>query len=235
MPVLFTEQFDDHLIHVLEVRGRPAFLPRELAVAAGYGEDGQRFLDQVFQEWATGLDEDDDVGQLTTREFDALKRDLPGMTDRALGIVLFATGAERCLQRARVRRARELLTFVRDTVLPRFAELTGSVLPAEAPPPSRSTSLAAAMRGEPARVRTSALQDAVAKLKSLGVRVRKAESRAAGFRAIVEMAESLREEHVVTHEEWGALRVEAVEHLLGRGLRTRLGLADLLAGMPAAS
>ena len=59
--------------------------------------------------------------------------------------------------------------------------------------------------------------------------------RAAGFRAIVELAESLREDHVVTHEEWGALRVEAVEHLLGRGLRTRLGLADLLAGMPAAS
>ncbi len=76
----------------------------------------------------------------------------------------------------------------------------------------------------------------MSKLKALGGKLRKVERRSVGYRALVELAEALREDNVVTHEEWGALRVEAVEHLLGRGLRTRLGLADLLTeAQPAAS
>ena len=234
MSVRFTETFDNHPIHVLDVRGRPAFVPCELAIAAGYQEEGRRFLDQIFHDWAAGLDEDEDVAQLTPVELDALKRDLPGMSDLKLGVVLFGSGAERCLRRARARRARELLAFVRGTLLPRFDEMTGDE-PENPPRSAGSTALAKVIAGDPMRTGKGALHDALAKLKALGGRIRKVEGRGVGYRALVELAEALREEHVVTHEEWGALRVEAVEHLLARGLRTRLGLADLLDEAPAAA
>ena len=234
MSVLFTDHFDQHPLHVLVVRGRPAFVPCELAIAAGYQEEGRRFLDQIFHDWAAGLEEDDDLAQLTPTELDAIKRDLPGMSDAKLGVVLFASGAARCLGRARARRASALLEFVRTTLLPRFEELTQEE-PATPSNARGSTALAAVLAGDPKRARTSALQDALAKLKGLGGRIRKLESPSVGYRALVELADALREDHVVTHDEWGALRVEAVEHLLGRGLRTRLGLADLLAEGPAAS
>lgn len=218
------------------MRGRPAFIPSELAIAAGYQEEGRRFLDQIFHDWAAGLDEDGDLAQLTPAELAAAKRDLPGMSDTKLGVVLFASGAERCLRRARARRAGALLSFVQETLLPRFDEVTEEPAPAVNPlvAPER-TSLAALMRGEFPPTR-SVLADAMSKVKALGGKLRKAEGRCVGYRALVELAEALREDKVVTHEEWGALRVEAVEHLLGRGLRTRLGLADLLTeAQPAAS
>lgn len=233
MSVRLAETFDNHPIHVLEVRGRPAFVPCELAIAAGYQEEGRRFLDQIFHDWAAGLDEDDDLAQLTPAELDSVRRDLPWMSDTKLGVVLFATGAERCLRRARARRAQALLEFVQTTLLPRFDELTEEPEPEPAPSGYGSTALAAVIGGDTKRAPTTALQDALAKLK--GGQIRKVEGRTVGYRALVELAEALREDHVVTHEEWGALRVEAVEHLLGRGLRTRLGLADLLAEAPAAS
>ena len=235
MSVRLAATFDAHPIHVLEVRGRPAFIPCELAIAAGYQEEGRRFLDQIFHDWAAGLDEDDDLAQLTPAELDGVRRDLPEMSDTKLGVVLFATGAERCLRRARARRAQALLEFVQTTLLPRFDELTEEPEPETAPSGYGSTALAAVIRGDTKRAPTTALQDALAKLKGLGGQIRKVEGRSVGYRALVELAEALREDHVVTHEEWGALRVEAVEHLLGRGLRTRLGLADLLAEAPAAS
>ena len=234
MSVRFTETFDNHPIHVLDVRGRPAFVPCELAIAAGYQEEGRRFLDQIFHDWAAGLDEDDDVAQLTPVELEALRRDLPGMTETKLGVVLFASGAERCLRRARARRAQALLVFVQGTLLPRFDEM--AVDEPESPLSlAGSTALAKVIAGDPKRAAKSALHDALAKLRALGGRIRKVEGRGVGYRALVELAEALREDHVVTHEEWGALRVEAVEHLLERGLRTRLGIADLLAEAPAAS
>ena len=234
MSVRFTSHFETHPIHVLEVRGRPAFIPCELAIAAGYQEEGRRFLDEIFHDWAAGLDEDDDVAQLTPVELEALKRDLPGMSDLKLGVVLFGSGAERCLRRARARRAQELLAFVRGTLLPRFEEM--NVDEPESPPRSTgSTALAKVIAGDAKRTGKGTLHDALTKLKALGGRIRKVESTGVGYRALVELAEALREDHVVTHEEWGALRVEAVEHLLGRGLRTRLGLADLIAEAPAAA
>ena len=224
MSVLFIEHFDHHPITVLEVRGRPAFLPCELAVAAGYAEEGKRFFDQIFWEWAQSLDEDDDVAQLVGAELAAIKREVPAFAEASVGVVLFPTGAERCLRRSHARRARELVTFIHGTLLPRFVQLTlGEVTPTARP--AGSTSLAKAMEG--ARTRKTAIRDAFMQLRRLGVKFQKVDEQKQGYRELVHLADALREDHVVTHEEWGALRVEAVEHLLGHSLRTRLALADL--------
>jgi hypothetical protein len=232
MSVLFIEHFDHHPITVLEVRGRPAFLPFELAVAAGYAEAGKRFVDQIFREWAQSLDEDDDIAQLVGGELAAIKREVPAFADASVGIVLFPTGAERCLRRSHARRARELVTFIHGTLLPRFVQLTlGEVTPTARP--AGSTSLAKAMEGERERTRKAAIRVAFAKLGRLGVKFRKVDEQKEGYRELVHLADALREDHVVTHEEWGALRVEAIEHLLGRSLRTRLALADLFLPIPA--
>jgi hypothetical protein len=224
MSVLFIEHFDHHPITVLEVRGRPAFLPFELAVAAGYAEAGKRFVDQIFWEWAQSLDEDDDIAQLVGVELAAIKREVPAFADSSVGIVLFPTGAERCLRRSHARRARELVMFIHGTCLPRFVQLTtGDQTPTAGP--AGSTSLAKAMEGAPTR--KTAIRDAFAQLRRRGVKFRKVDDQKEGYRELVHLADALREDHVVTHEEWGALRVEAIEHLLGRSLRTRLALADL--------
>ncbi|MFZ5480654.1 MAG: hypothetical protein ACOZNI_28080 [Myxococcota bacterium] len=223
MTVLFTVDFDDQPITVLEVRGRPAFLPRQLAIAAGYSAPGQRFVDQIVRDWAGSLEEDEDIARLDGAELAALRRDLPDWPDVRDGLVLFLRGASKCLRVARVRRSLALADFLGDTVLPRFVGAVGSS------PPLARTALARAMAGEEVPSGSkAALAEAVAKLKALGVRFRKADDRKGEYRELVQLADALREDHVVTHEEWGALRVEAMEHLLGRPLRTRLGLADLI-------
>jgi hypothetical protein len=229
--VLSCDPFDDHPIHVLEVRGRAAFIPCELAIAAGYREGGRRFLDEIFNDWAAGLEEDDDLAQLTPTELAAVKRDLPGMSDTKLAVVLFASGAMRCLRRSRARRSQDLLEFLRTTLLPRFEALipVTQAMPAGSAP---SNALAKAIGGEQAPARSTALREAFAQLKRLGVKLHKVSDRKEEYREILHLAEGLREDHVVTHEEWGALRVEAIEHLLGRPLRTRLALADLFVPIP---
>ena len=68
MPVLFTAFFNEHPITVRQIRGRPAFLAHELGIAAGYADDGQRFVDQIVREWAPCLDEDDDIAQVVGRK-----------------------------------------------------------------------------------------------------------------------------------------------------------------------
>jgi hypothetical protein len=228
--VLFTVDFDDQPVTVLEVRGRPAFLPRQLAIAAGYTAPGQRFINQIERDWAGSLEEDEDLTRLTGAELAALRRDLPDWPDVREGLVLFLAGADRCLRAAHVRRSVALADFLADTVVPRFVGAVGSS------PPLARTALARALAGERAPTSTkSALADAVNKLKALGGRIQKLPDTEQGYRALLKLADDLREDNVVTHEEWGALRVEAVEHLLGRGLRTRLGLADLFAERRAAA
>lgn len=231
MTVLSCDPFDDHPIHVLKVRGRAAFIPCELAIAAGYREGGRRFLDEIFNDWAAGLEEDDDLAQLTPAELAAVKRDLPGISDTKLAVVLFASGAVRCLRRSRARRSQDLLEFVQTTLLRRFDGLTPVSRPASADTPS-SNALALATEGERAPTRSAALREAFTQIRRLGVKLRKVSDRKEEYRELVHLADGLRVDHVVSETEWGALRVEAIEHLLGRPLRTRLALADIFVPIP---
>src|SRR5947207_2761162 len=51
----YTTRFLDSPVHVLELRGRTAFLAHEVGAAAGYAEDGDRFLQMLTTEWAPSL------------------------------------------------------------------------------------------------------------------------------------------------------------------------------------
>ena len=219
MTVLFGAEFENQPITVLEVRGRPAFLPRQLAIAAGYSEPGHRFTEQITREWAPSLEEEEDLVYLFGRAYRTLQRELPDWSGVRYGLVLFYTGAEKCLRFAQVRRSRALAEFLMETVLPRFVAITGSDRP------RGSTTLAQGMAGESAPPPKSALADAVTKLRGLGGRLQKLEEFQQGFRELVKLADELRAAGIVTDAEWACLRVEAMEHLLGRGLRTRLALA----------
>lgn len=223
MTVLFTIPFADQPITVLEVRGRPAFLPRQLAIAAGYAAPGQRFVNQIVRDWAGSLHEDEDLAWLAGAELASLRRDLPDWPDVREGLVLFLVGADKCLRVAQVRRSLALADFLAETVVPRFVGAVGSS------PPLARTALARALAGEkvPAAGAKFALAEAVARIKALGGRFQKLADTQQGYREFVRLAEELRAAGLVTHEEWGALRVEAIEHLLGHALRTRLALADL--------
>ncbi len=228
MTVLFTLDFEGQPITVLEVRGRPAFLPRQLAIAAGYSAPGHRFTEQITREWAPSLEEEEDLAYLSGSAYRTLNRELPDWPDVRHGLVLFYTGAEKCLRFAQVRRSRALAEFLMETVLPRFVAITGSDRP------RGSTALARAIAGEKLPAPKSALADAVAKIKGLGGRIQKLEDFQHGFREFVRLADDLRAIGVVTDGEWGCLRVEALEHLLGRGLRTRLTVAEPLHPTPEA-
>lgn len=246
MSVLFTATFDGHPINVLQLRGRCAFLAHELGVAAGYSGDGQRFVDQIVNEWAASLDEDDDLAQVVGKELGVLVREVPLPPTTTSALVLFPTGAERALLRSHVRSSRALVCFLHDEVLSRVIAFNrantpaqgrtgdgggGTPVPAE-PRATLGSALARAIAGEPKPTPGRALADAVDKLKALGKRIDSIERRKAAYQEILALAGDLRDEGLITAEQWAALRVEAVEELLGRSMRAPLPAFGFDLAMP---
>lgn len=219
MSVLFTAHFDGHPINVLQIRGRTAFLVHELGVAAGYSGDGQRFVDQIVHEWAASLDEDDDVAQVVGKELEVLKREVPLPPSTTTALVLFPTGAERCLLRSHVRCSRALACFLRDEILSRVVAFN------HANTPARGTS--GDEQGAPApRTLAGALAEAIANARpaprSGFADAVELARRKETYREMIRLAEDLRDEGMISTEQWAALRVEAVEDLLGRSMRSPL-------------
>ncbi len=234
MSVLFTAFFNEHPITVLHIRGRPAFLAHELGIAAGYADDGQRFVDQIVREWAPCLDEDDDIAQVVGNELGVLKREVPLPPNTTTTLVLFPTGAERCLVRSHARAARRLVCFIHDEVLSRVIAFNHANTPARggfddgaplvaapAPIPLRSA-LQRAMDGEKVPAPKLALQDAIDKFNAAAKRLSAVQVRKDNYRELIRLAQELRGQDLITTDQWAALRVEAVEELLGRPLHSSL-------------
>lgn len=232
MSLVFTAHYDGHPISVLELRGRVAFLPHELGIAAGYIGDGQRFVDQIVHEWAESLDDDDDIAQIVGKELDALKREVPIPPSAHSALVLFPTGAERCLLRSRARCSRDLIRFLQEDVLSRVVAYNHANTPArgfspdDEPAPPRvvplgpKSALQRAMHGDAPK--KSLLQEALDRLTAANRKVNDSATRQARYREMIRLASDLRDEGLVNDEQWAALRVEAVEELLGRSLRASL-------------
>lgn len=122
MSLLFDARFRDTPLHVLELRGRPAFFAHEVGTAAGYA-DGADFVGRITREWAGSLDDDDDVAFLTPRELRTLHREVPDAQATTRTLVLFSPGVEKTLARSHARHARPLRDFlagVRCPALPRL-------------------------------------------------------------------------------------------------------------------
>ncbi len=234
MSVLFTAFFNEHPITVLQIRGRPAFLAHELGIAAGYADDGQRFVDQIVREWAPCLDEDDDIAQVVGHELGVLKREVPLPPNTTTALVLFPTGAERCLVRSHARAARKLVCFIHDEVLSRVIAFNHANTPARggfddgaplvaapAPIPLRSA-LQRAMDGETVPMPRSPMKEAAKKLNAAVKRLNAIDRRKDHYREMIRLAQELRGQDLITTDQWAALRVEAVEELLGRPLRSSL-------------
>lgn len=248
MSLLFTATFDGHPINVLQLRGRCAFLAHELGVAAGYAGDGQRFVDQIVHEWAASLDEDDDLAQVVGKELAVLIREVPLPPTTTSALVLFPTGAELALLRSHVRNSRALVCFLHDEVLSRVIAFNrantpargrsgdgGGGVPVPAEPPSTlASALARAIAGEPGPTPSPgrALADAVDRLEALGKGIDTIDRRKAAYQEIIALAGDLRDEGLLTPEQWAALRVEAVEELLGRSMRAPLPAFGFDLAMP---
>ena len=126
MSVIFNLPFFDFTIHVLRIRGRVAFVARNLGLAAGYSDGGQGFIDLIVREWAASFDEDDDIAQITGADLEVLKREVPLPDDTNMELVLFASGVDRALTRSRARNARSLLGFLHSDVLSQVHTLYGT-------------------------------------------------------------------------------------------------------------
>ncbi len=249
MSVLFTVLFETSTIHVLQIRGRTAFVARNLGQAAGYSDGGQGFIDLIVREWAASFEEDDDIAQITGADLDVLKREVPLPDDTNMELVLFASGIDLALTRSRARNARSLLGFLHSAVLSQVHSLYGAIDPddgnqggapaapqaplaEEAPSPcpqARPTLRVTSVE----RVVDMIQQDLVGHFadidsegRSVEITVERVSEREPGdqreFEALVQLAEDLREEQMITDQEWRDLRVEAVEFFLGRPLRTQL-------------
>lgn len=218
MSVLFTVPVPPIgvVLHVLQIRNRTAFLARELGLAAGASADGAGFLHNIIHEWAASLDEDDDVAQLVGAELDALKREVPLPADTTMELVLFATGAERVLMRSRLRHARSLIVFLHSEVLSRVLTLQSDA--------DDDGDDSAPAGPDAARAETpESARDVVACTQVVTVVVRDRTSPGeVACEAITTLAGELYGLDLIEDDVYGALRVEAVEALLGRRLRTRL-------------
>lgn len=219
MYLLFRAAFDIHPIHVLHVRGRPAFLASELGAAAGHCEDGATFLDLVTGDLAPSLDEDDDVAQLTAIELAALRREVPVVGDSVL--VLFRSGAEKALARSGARHANAVLAFLRRQVFPRV----GQAQCPEGQGESQPFAANAPMVGEdaPPSLRTT--------LVVVSGRSLTPQERQTAYDAICDLSDRLAGVHEIGDALWAALQIEAVETLLGRPLRT--DLSHIVGEVPA--
>jgi len=244
--VLFTAFFNEHPITVLQIRGRTAFLAHELGIAAGYADDGQRFVDQIVREWAACLDEDDDIAQVVGNELGVLRREVPLPPTTTTALVLFPTGAERCLVRSHARAARKLVCFLHDEVLSRVIAFNHANTPARGgtddgappapaplPPPTPIRSaLQRAMDGETVPMPKTPFQQAADKLNAAVKRLNAIDRRKEHYREMIRLAQELRGQDLITTDQWAALRVEAVEELLGRPLRSWLPAFGLDTAQP---
>lgn len=238
MSLLFTVPFNGVTVHVLHVRNRTAFLARELGEAAGHADGGQPFLDLMVHEWAPSLDEDDDVAQLVGAELEAIKREVPLPQNTTMALVLFATGAERALLRSHARYARSLVGFLHAEVLSRVITIQrgekdgGEQGGAPAGPnPPRSVR-------SPGTGPKPTMEPAANGSHWWGVLVRSPDARQqqpdaaelrepsprqiASFEAINDLARELHDLALIGGGFYGALRIEAVEELLGHPLRTAI-------------
>lgn len=260
MCLLFQAGFDGHPIHVLHLRGRVAFLAIELGAAAGYEEDGQRFVDQLVREWAPSLDEDDDVAQLTGKELEALRRDLPALPPTPSLLVLFATGAVTSLLRSRARFARGLVRFLHDEVLSRVLTVrpahgptdddSGGAAPAAPPRPPFTLHVVAMGRETTRETPTDApIPEGPAMEHPLAAELDRSRRQVrrlrellgdvyglvSGVDALERLAVDLRGEGLIDDQQWAALRVEAVEERLGRRIRAPLPTFGLVEAAPLAA
>lgn len=126
MSLLFDVRFRESPLHVLELRGRPAFLAREIGAAAGY-LDAADFVDTITREWGASLEDDDDLGFLTPRELRAFHRELPDVPVNDRTLVLFAPGVDKTLARSHARHARPLRTFLAGVRCPALPQIRASM------------------------------------------------------------------------------------------------------------
>lgn len=251
MSVLFRETFNGVAFHVLQIRNRTAFLALELGAAAGFSDGGQGFVDLITREWAASFDEDDDLAQLVGAELETLTREVPLPPTTTMALVLFPTGVERALQRSHARYSRSLLGFIHAKVLSRVISLGAgrdedegqSGAPATAPPPTSGAKRTSA-RSPTLRdtvVVTTELRALVGDLQTLadtnhGVAELHdlLQRQVQGYEALIRLAIELRALRLISEEQYAALRVEAVEELLGRSLETTLPPFNDLAHTAAA-
>lgn len=119
--LLFKTKFLGHTLHVLDIRGRVAFIAAEMGVAAGHLFGGDRFLTQLTREWAELLEDDDDVAFLTGRESERVRREAGLSLSTRERLVLFAPGVRKALAKSNARLAAELQRFLDEDVYPRVA------------------------------------------------------------------------------------------------------------------
>ncbi len=254
MSVLFVIPFLDIPIHVLYLRGRTAFIARELGAAAGYSDAGQPFIDLICKEWPASLEDDEHIATVTGKELAAIKREVELPEGTTELIVLFPLGAMLTLLRSNARNAKKLIGFLVRTVFARAeAYAAGEPFPGDtggddqggaplAPQPVPSPEIPA-----PPTPATSILLPTIEQMRGLTGDMRgmladladllerhyeEAEVQADqhrrlfAFEVLRNLAFNLRTLELVSNEQWAALEVEAVELYLDRPLRTRLPRFD---------
>lgn len=225
MILLFKFEFNGHLVHVLHLRGRTAFLATELGAAAGYGEGGRRFVDLIIHEWAPSLDEDDDIAQITGPELAALRREVPLPENSTVALVLFRTGAERTLMRADTKFAKPLLAFLYKEVLSRVVTLRAEA-PEPAPDAPAPSDDSAGPDGDgappPPPPRLPFWDIAACDLAAAHLRRIELAGAMLRYHAIRRVSAQLVEDGFLDEGLAADLQVEALEELLGRRLRTQL-------------
>lgn len=255
MSVLFTVPFEGTTIHVLHLRGRVAFLARELGQAAGHNDNGQAFVTLICREWGASFEEDDDIAQLVGQELDTLKREVPLPADTTTALVLFPSGVDRALERSRARHATSLRGFLHSQVLSRVVTFSRAKVPDDdgTPPAAIATpnvplTMAVALAnqlGAVLRIRDAEhrLADALCDIADLRQQLRAETARAdrferqiRDFNVLTNLANELHDElNLISEEQFAALKVEAAEVALGRPIRTSLPAFDDNDTQPLAS
>lgn len=144
--------FQGHALSLVEYKGRPAWVAREVGAALGYAGEGARMVDKLRENWGDELTEGTDFVKLTGVEATgALPPDSGGSRIPSL-ILLFESGLHGVLLLSRQPKAKAMRRWLREEVLPQLArdgrydpdravDAQGQLAPASAAPPPPAADL----------------------------------------------------------------------------------------------
>lgn len=127
--VLFPADFRGTTIHTLTVRGRPAWIAREVGAILGYTDNGKRFVTKITGHWCDDLLAGTDYDILVGDELADVKAAVPSVPTQAKGLlVLYESGLHMALVKTQMAVGRALRRFLVTEVLPQIVR-TGAYAP----------------------------------------------------------------------------------------------------------
>lgn len=122
---ILTDTFEGVTLTRVEVRGRPAYIAREIGEAIGYAHGGKRFATRIRETWAAEMQDGRDYAVLNGEALATFKRlvgtnSVPSKTNQGL-LILFERGLHLALLKTTKPAGERLRAYLAESIMPGLA------------------------------------------------------------------------------------------------------------------